>query len=252
MYKDTLSAVKLNQYITNWFITELGVQQGDNLFPTLFAVYLNDLAINLNNMNLGITIDGLHICILLYADDVVIISENESNLQKMLTYVQEWCSKWEMKVNVAKTKIVHFRKTRKKKTNFIFSIGNDRLDIVSSYRYLGVIFGENLMFQQCSENLYASTGQALSSIISKFKTFTYGTAGCKTFTTLYNTGVRSILDYGSEVWSYENDFENEFEAKFKSYDVLNLNLKIYLSVKLKNSLKTFMSHGKKTVINHHN
>ena len=64
---------------------------GGNLSPTLFAVYLNDLAIELNNMNLGISIDGLHICILLYADDIVIISENESNLQKMLTYVQE-CS----------------------------------------------------------------------------------------------------------------------------------------------------------------
>ena len=60
-------------------------------------------------MNLGIKNDGLHICIVLYADDIVIISENESNLQKMLTYVQEWCSSWEMKVNVEKTKIVHFR-----------------------------------------------------------------------------------------------------------------------------------------------
>ena len=38
----------------------------------------------------------------------------------------------------------------------------------------------------------------------RYKTI-YVTAGYQTFTTLYNTGVRSILDYGSEIWSYQND-----------------------------------------------
>ena len=205
LYNDTLSAVQINQYLTDWFITESGVRQGDNLSPTLFALYLNDLAIELNRKKLGINIDGLHICILLYADDIVIVSENEDNLQKMLTYVHEWCCKWDMKVNVEKTKIIHFRKKRKKITDIVFTIGKDKIDIVSSYKYLGVIFDENLTFKECSENLCASAGRALSSIISKFQPLKYGAAGHRTFTTLYNTGVKSILEYGSEIWGYQHD-----------------------------------------------
>ena len=51
----------------------------------------------------------LHICILLYADDIVLVSENEENLQVMLNHVQNWCVKWQMKVNIEKTEVVHFR-----------------------------------------------------------------------------------------------------------------------------------------------
>ena len=36
----------------------------------------------------------IHIYILLYADDIVLVSENEQNLQRMLSHVHKWCCKW--------------------------------------------------------------------------------------------------------------------------------------------------------------
>lgn len=39
-----LACVKINEFCTDWFPTPLGVKQGDNLSPTLFAVFINDLA----------------------------------------------------------------------------------------------------------------------------------------------------------------------------------------------------------------
>ncbi len=36
--------MKENDTLTNWFPTILGVKQGDALSPTLFALYVNDLA----------------------------------------------------------------------------------------------------------------------------------------------------------------------------------------------------------------
>ena len=62
----------------------------DNISPTLFNIYINDLAEELKSMNLGIKI---HICILLYADDIVLVSEHEQNLQHMLSHVHKWCCK---------------------------------------------------------------------------------------------------------------------------------------------------------------
>ena len=59
-------------------------------------------------MNLGTKMGDLHICILLYVDDIVLVSEHEQNLQRILSHVHKWCCKWQMKVNIEKTKIVHF------------------------------------------------------------------------------------------------------------------------------------------------
>ena len=57
--------MKLNQHRTDWFDITSGVKQGDNLSPTIFAMYLNDLAFELNALNCGIDIDGHIVSILL-------------------------------------------------------------------------------------------------------------------------------------------------------------------------------------------
>ena len=49
----------------------------------------------------------LKICMLLYADAIVIISENEQKFQKLLDHVHERCKKWQLNFNIDKTQIVH-------------------------------------------------------------------------------------------------------------------------------------------------
>ena len=68
-------------------------------------------------MDLRITLGDVHICILMYADDIVFVSENEQKLQTVLVHVNKWYYKWQMKVNAGKTKIVHFNNERETKTN---------------------------------------------------------------------------------------------------------------------------------------
>ena len=70
--------------MTNWFVTDSGVRQCDNLSPVLFNIYLNNLAEELNKLKLGVKINDFCVSLLLYADDIVLLSENEENLQKML------------------------------------------------------------------------------------------------------------------------------------------------------------------------
>ena len=55
--------------------------------------------------------------ILLYADDTVIFSDNESGLQHALNVFEKYCSQWKLKVNVSKTEVVVFW-LWKKKRNF--------------------------------------------------------------------------------------------------------------------------------------
>ena len=61
--------------------------------PTLFGVFINDLAIDIKNLGLGIPSGNRKISILLYADDIALLAENESDLQKLLNKLHEWCKK---------------------------------------------------------------------------------------------------------------------------------------------------------------
>ena len=85
--------MKLNNYYNNWFHINNGVRQGDSLSPTLFSFFINDLATEVKELGLGIDINGTKICIPLYADDMVLIENSESELQSMLNVIYQWCKK---------------------------------------------------------------------------------------------------------------------------------------------------------------
>ena len=66
--------MQINDKITDWFNVDSGVRQGDSLSPTLFSLFLNDLAKEIKDLDAGIMIAGICLSILLYADDIVLIA----------------------------------------------------------------------------------------------------------------------------------------------------------------------------------
>lgn len=56
LYTDTESRVSINGY---------RVRQGDNLSPTLFSIFMNDLATELKELNKGVQMNSEKICLLL-------------------------------------------------------------------------------------------------------------------------------------------------------------------------------------------
>ena len=109
MYTNTEASVKLNGSLSSWFPCISGVKQGDNLSPTLFALFINDLAEELKTLNCGISINDVPLCCLLYADDLMLLSDTEDNMQRMLDHVSNWCNKWRLRVNYTKSAVIHFR-----------------------------------------------------------------------------------------------------------------------------------------------
>ena len=61
------------------------------LSPLLFNIYIYSFADTIKHLGLGIDVDGEKIEIILYADDLVLISENEADLQAMLDVLNNWC-----------------------------------------------------------------------------------------------------------------------------------------------------------------
>ena len=165
----TMASIRVNDRLSDWFLTSQGVKQGDSLSPVLFILFINDLAQELINMNVGVKINDKKMPILLYADDIVLISEDKLELQTMLDHVHTWCKKWLMAVNLDKTKIVHFRKKRKPRSNYAFKYGDIDVKYTNVYKYLGVFFDEFNDFEFNAEQLSKAGGRALGGIISKLK-----------------------------------------------------------------------------------
>ena len=137
-------------------------------------------------------------CSLLYADDLVVFADSEAKSQCLLDTVYNWCKKWRMKMNEIKSKIVHFRNVGKRATDFIFKNGHNIIESVSSYKYLGLILDDFLLYDMAVETLYSSAGRALGAVISKSRSLR--NLRYKTYTKLFNSCVTPIYEYGAAIW----------------------------------------------------
>ena len=205
LYTNTSACVLLNQFMSPWFDTTSGVRQGDSLSPTLFALYINDLITEINALDKGISIGSRNITSLIYADDLVITSSKVEELNCVLDVVNNWCKKWRVLINQDKSKVVHFRPKSIDKTELEFKLGENTLEVVSEYKYLGVILNEFLLYEKTADILSKSATRALGSVITKFRSLK--NMGFETYTKLFNACVTPVLDYASEVWGFKT-FEN--------------------------------------------
>ena len=66
------------------------MKRGDVISPILFSILLNDLAKDIKNLNLGVEIEpGFNVSILLFADDIVLLSPTEEQLQLLLNFLSD-------------------------------------------------------------------------------------------------------------------------------------------------------------------
>ena len=68
----------------------------------MFARFINDLADEIKNVNLGLPIGDAKLALLMYADDIVLLNRNHTDAQTSLDILSAWCARWGMKINIAK------------------------------------------------------------------------------------------------------------------------------------------------------
>ena len=66
LYSSVSVSVRVNAFNTEWFDIKCGLRQGCILSPILFNLYINDLALYLKSLNIGIQVGNEQICILMY------------------------------------------------------------------------------------------------------------------------------------------------------------------------------------------
>ena len=219
LYSNPRSRVVLNEHETDYFDCPIGVKQGNCLSPTLFAIFINDLASEIKESNIGIdlNVDGGPnmdlFSILLYADDIVCLAESENELQSILFIIEIWCKKWRLEVNLTKTNILHIRNQRKQQSKFTFLFDMRPVPYCTFYKYLGVNINEFLDFQFTVQKHADSAGRALGAIITKMiknNGFPYNV-----YSLLYNACVTSVADYSGPVTGYQK-FDSSLKVHLRA------------------------------------
>ena len=134
-------------------------EKAKNVSQILFSLFLNDIEkhhiqqTNIGN-NLNNYIEHAHelVLILFYADDTILIAEDQGSLQKCLNDFTGYCHKWKLHVNIDKTKVVVFGSRTQ---NNDLTLQGRHLAVVNTYKYLGTVFTKSGSFTTCINlNIY--------------------------------------------------------------------------------------------------
>ena len=121
-----------------------GVPQGSILGPLLFLIYVNNLDFDLYKTKVK-----------LYADDTVIYSTNkeeeaaQNEVKHDLKLLMKWCNNNQLTINIKKTKLMVFgtKGMLKKAQYHEMYLGNDKLQYVNDYVYLGIKLDNKFTFE---------------------------------------------------------------------------------------------------------
>lgn len=220
-------SVKFQNHTSNPARVISGVPQGSVLGPLLFLIYINDIATNINAT------------IRLFADDCVIYKEIASptditHLQSALNKLSEWCSVWQMQINIDKTKHLKFSPALKTQVN-TYAINNIPIDSVSTFKYLGIKFNSSLTWNDHIEHITSKSLKKLGLLKRRLHLATRDTR-----LLAYNSLIRPSLEYASIIWHpYHVTWTNHLEAvQNKAARFILSSYSRFQSVtKLKDSLK---------------
>ena len=108
LYAVQEATVRTGHETTDWFQIGKGVRQGCILSPCLFNLYEEYIMRNagLDEAQAGIKISRRNINHLRHADDTTLMAESEEELKSLLLKVKEKSGKFDIKLNIHKTKIM--------------------------------------------------------------------------------------------------------------------------------------------------
>lgn len=194
-----------------------GVLQGESASPLLFNLFINDLTEYLRAGGVrGIPIDNkTDIGTILYADDLVILTDTQGMAQKALNLLAEYCQKNQISVNEDKTKAVIFRRGGRLKVGTNFSLRGKEIKIVNEFTYLGVTFSYTCLFHKAAEQAKKKARTAIGNIHSL--TIKSKLQSWEARERLYKSSINAVLLYAAEIWAlrYHNQLETILSAYLK-------------------------------------
>ena len=204
MYTNVRARVRCGAQLSDYICCTRGVKQGDVCSPVLFSLFINELALEvINNGRHGVSYSSyfIELFILLFADDIALISETVIGLQTQLNSLRQSALKLNLTVNMNKSNIMVFRKGGYLAAREKWFYGDLEMKIVNSYKYLGVVFTTKLSLTYTCQELISRGKNAVLSIMKKLYKLEH--CSLEIFFKLFDAQVQPIVQYGAEIWGIE-------------------------------------------------
>ena len=196
MYQKVKYCIKTKHGLTESFLSNIGVKQGCVLSPILFNLFLSDLPDIFDATCDPVSLHDLNLNCLLYADDLVLLSESANGLQQSLNRLNDYCNTWRLTINTSKTKVLIFNKGGRRILKNIFNCGDNILEITQKYCYLGIEFCASGVFTYAINKLRNQANKAMF----KLRQFPINNK-IKLAAKLFRSLIYPVISYGSKVWS---------------------------------------------------
>lgn len=188
--------------LTDPFDVERGVAQGAVESPWLYSNFIDGLAKELKNANLGVWIAGRQVPLLMYADDVIVLANSQLELAQMNKIVSDFAYRNRFQFNGSKSAVMAFNVSRAQKATCEktpWSLFGEKVKVVPHYTYLGVLVTENEASWKAHVNTAINKAKRRSADLLWICRQDKGIRP-RTAATLWNSLVRPLLEYAADLW----------------------------------------------------
>jgi hypothetical protein len=180
------------------------LKQGCVVSPILFSLLINELADEIiangrHGVSLGAT--EIDLFLLLFADDLTLLASTVVGLQNQLNVLSRTITRLSLTVNLDKSKIIVFRKGGFLSAKEKWTLNTAQLEVVNSYKYLGLTFSTKLSFSAAMEETSVKAKKCTIEILRTLNKIKCNSPDI--FFKLFDAQVVPTLMYAAEVWGHK-------------------------------------------------
>ena len=202
MYKSVTASVRAQTgLITEEFACPVGLKQGECSSPILFSFFINELAMTLiekGSQGIQFVANTAEVFLLLFADDVALVSSSPQGLQNQIRNLKSEADRLKLEVNLEKTKVMVFRKGGSLTKRERWWYGENQVEVVNAYKYLGLTLSTKLSSSQAIADFIPKAKRKIVTILkalSKLKCCDWNV-----FVKIFEAQIQPSLLYASEIW----------------------------------------------------
>ncbi|RNA19764.1 RNA-directed DNA polymerase from mobile element jockey-like [Brachionus plicatilis] len=194
-YVNSLALVQNKQEISTIFKTSVGVKQGGPLSPKLFSIYVEELIYEIMGTDLIAKINDIKTGILMYADDLLIMTDSTKKMKKVLEICEKFGDRVGIKFNPSKTQIMRINGSKNDEVKL--HLCNQEIEWVKKMKYLGVWIDGKRFSKEHLRERRLSTWRAFHMLKTNLN-LNSKEISPKLKAHLFKTYIRPIMYYGIE------------------------------------------------------
>ena len=226
LYSKSSSRVKYGNKYSYEFLSSQGVRQGSVLSPHFYNEYTEDLLSKIeDDSDYGTTLHGQYTGILMYADDIILMSSTLAGLRKLIDRVTVISRENCINFNADKTEFCVSRNNNCFENSFVMN--GYTIKPSHSLKHLGVLWNlKNNILTMDDENIQLRISKFWAVIKTLIKE---GIRFCQPHTIkhLYNTLAVPTLTYGIELCNLTPQLMNKLDTEGRKAIKSLFNISIY-------------------------